>query len=226
MTVIVKITVRIVNTVSITVAVANTLAGVSLPNLTCQQLNDGMSQTQRDELQRVIPVKTGQTVIFDPFDDGVTQFGRGVDFFTLDCNNSFGNTLRFTDTAGGQIFGAGNGSIVNYMIDHLTKLGWRRTLVGAANFSTQLANADASSFGGFNDWRVCNIKEYITLTNYVSANVFNWAPLNLAGIANQRLWTSTTRPSVNGITIRTQDVFVERIAKATNLQALICRSHF
>jgi hypothetical protein len=32
-----------------------------------------------------------------PGDDGDLQRGRGVNFLTLDFNNGFGNTNRFTD---------------------------------------------------------------------------------------------------------------------------------
>src|SRR6056300_168724 len=41
--------------------------------------------------------KTGANVSYQAQDDGALQFGNGVDFFTLNANNPFGNLNRFTD---------------------------------------------------------------------------------------------------------------------------------
>jgi len=223
---IVNISVKVVNVISITIAVSNTAVGISFANLTCQQINNGLSQTQRDELQGVKPVKSGQTTIFFPFDDGTTQNGRGVDFFTLDCNNSFGNTNRFTDTAGTQLYDGTGGSLNNIIIDHLTGLMWRRNFQGAADQDVAAATADAATSGGFTDWRLCNIKELMTVLNYASFNLMSYAPFNVTAVANQRVWTSTTRAPNLGITWRTQDTFIERFIITSNLVSMICRTHF
>jgi len=220
----VDVGVELVDVVEAVVVLDNTIAGknVVIPDLTCQELNDSLTQAQRDEIQQISPMKTGQTVSFDPFDDGATELGRGVDFFTLDCNNSFGNTNRFTDINGLQVYGN------DYLIDHLSKLGWKRTLQGAGNFALQLSNADALTFAGFNDWRVGNVKEYMTICNYAIRNLFNWVPMNIPGVGNQRLWTSNTRGTAStlGITYRTDNIQMEQAAKIANNRAIVCRNHF
>ena len=47
---------------------------------------------------------TGQTISYGLGDDGTHQRGRLVDFVTLDHLNLFGNTNRFTDRVGTQVY--------------------------------------------------------------------------------------------------------------------------
>ena len=50
------------------------------------------------------PLKTNQTTSFRTGDDGDDQRGREDDFFTLEDNNPFGNTDRFTAVDGTQTY--------------------------------------------------------------------------------------------------------------------------
>ena len=170
------------------------VGGIDLGTATCQQLNDELTQPQRDGIHRMIPNKTGQTVSFATGDDGDLQKGRGVDFFILDCNNSFGNTNRFTDSVGGQNYDGTGGSLVDYVIDHLTNLAWMRTLNASVVWATSVANVNASNAVGFADWRMSNVLELCSILNHKPANDFlDYSPFNIdVSALAQSIWSSTT----------------------------------
>ena len=58
-------------------------------------------------------MKTGQTTSYRTGDDGDIEAGRATDFLTLEYNNPFGNTNRFTKTDGT----AGTIGVVQWIID-------------------------------------------------------------------------------------------------------------
>ncbi len=194
--------------------------------LTCQELNDGLTQSQRKIIQRVEPIKTGQTTSFGTGDDGDREDGRGVDFFTLDCNNSFGNINKLTDINGLQVYGN------DYLIDHLTGLGWLRVPVSNNDdWPTQLANAAASNAAGFSDWFIPNIRQIFTLLNFenVNPNPLNYAPLNSFGTVNGVFWLSTTRRNLttNAYIVQDQDASpLSHLGKTNTRRGIICRKHF
>jgi len=80
--------------------------------------------------------KSGQTTSYRNGDDGDIEAGRGSGFFTLTGNNPFGNTNRFTDTAGGTTY-ANNIAIDWNTFDGTTVLGIKRTLESTAIFKSQ-----------------------------------------------------------------------------------------
>ena len=55
-----------------------------------------IKQTAPTEKHTSEPYKTGQTISYATGDDGDLQFGNGADWFTLNYNNGFGTTNRFT----------------------------------------------------------------------------------------------------------------------------------
>ncbi len=168
----------------------------ALSALTCLELNDnttGLTITQRNFIQRVNPLKTGQTTSFRTGDDGDLEEGRGVDFFTLDCNNEFGNTLRFTNTIGTQDMTGIGGALVNYIIDHASGLGWSRVLNASAGWDANIDNATASAVNGFSDWRIPNKNELQGIINdSINGSRLNYAPFS---IISTTMDTSTTVPS-------------------------------
>ena len=135
-------------------------------------------------------IKTGQTTSYRTGDDGDIEAGRATSFTVLESNNPWGNTNRFTDTAGGQTYAN------NIRIDWSTYDG--STVLGYYQLSTSLLYtwnqaidwAVALSTAGFTSgWRIPNINELMNIMNWgLSANL-NYAPFSIATLSH---WTSTT----------------------------------
>ena len=135
-------------------------------------------------------IKTGQTTSYRTGDDGDIEAGRATSFTVLASNNPWGNTNRFTDTAGGQTYAN------NIRIDWSTYDG--STVLGYYQLSTSLLYtwnqaidwAVALSTAGFTSgWRIPNINELMNIMNWgLSANL-NYAPFSIATLSH---WTSTT----------------------------------
>ena len=93
-------------------------------------------------------------------------------FFTLTELNSFSNLARFTDENGYYYTNPfDSGSATNqsafasdYIIDHLTGLGWRRTKI-SGNWATLLSSAESQTFATYSDWRIPTIYELFSLVN-------------------------------------------------------------
>lgn len=204
---------------------------------TCQELNNDLTQAQRDVINQSITGKTGQFVSFAAGDDGDLELGRGVDFITLDCDNVFGNTARFTDSVGAQNYDGTGGSLVDYIIDHLIGLGWYRVKQGTSNWATAISNANASVVAGFADWRIPNRNELNSVMNRGVARPLNYAPFNLesGAAATVLFWMSTTHPAnatmafmaiVNHATQPNAIHRTDEQAKANSRNYIFCRNHF
>lgn len=178
---------------------------------TCVQLNAGLSQTQRDFIQKVSPGKTGQTVSYAANDDGDLELGRQVDFLTLTCNTPNGNTDRFTD----------NGD--QTVTDWLWRKMWSKTYISPDQIWTvAITTAEASVLGGHTDWHLPNIMEYMTILNFGSVNMLNYAPFNT--IANF-LWSSTTVSSATTAAYGAAGNFaITTGAKSGSQFYMICRN--
>ena len=135
-------------------------------------------------------IKTGQTTSYRTGDDGDIEAGRATSFTVLASNNPWGNTNRFTDTAGGQTY------TNNIRIDWSTYDG--STVLGYYQLSTSLLYtwnqaidwAAALSTAGFTSgWALPNINQLMNIMNWgLSANL-NYAPFSIATLSH---WTSTT----------------------------------
>jgi hypothetical protein len=139
-----------------------------------------------------ILMKTGQTTSYRTGDDGDIEAGRATSFLVLASNNPFGNTNRFTDTAGGQTYT--NTIVIDWStFNGSTVLGWRRTKsTGYTDWNTAIDNALALSIGGFaTGWRLPNRGELFSIMHHgVAISVLNYAPFNIT--ADTNLWTGTT----------------------------------
>ncbi len=192
----------------------------------CQTLNNTLTKAQRDAIQRIAPIKTGQTTSHATGDDGDREDGRAVDFFTLDCNNSFGNTNRFTDKDGLQVYGD------NYMIDHLEDLGWFLNTVDT-NWATALSEAATDTEASFSDWFIPNIRQAFTLINAEpsgTSNPLNYSPFNKGNyVVSKFYWTSTTRNNFSDRANTLQDGdsnYINNALKTATNRKLLCRKHF
>ena len=112
------------------------------------------------------PLKTGETVSYLAGDDGDIQAGREIDFYTLADNNPFGNTIRFTNDIGGIVFDGSDGSTPDYVVDNATRLGWKQSLpTGVPHYTNQLNYASSLVIGSYNNFRLANLNEYVTVVN-------------------------------------------------------------
>ena len=136
-------------------------------------------------------MKTGQTTSYRTGDDGDIEAGRNTNFTTLAENNPFGNTNRFTDELGGATYT--NNIVIDWSTyDGATVLGWYRVNNGLdISWTLAMAGALATSIGTFTTgWRLPNIQELFSLTNYSLTNIISYSPLNLPAVANA-YWTGT-----------------------------------
>ena len=136
-------------------------------------------------------MKTNQTTSYLTGDDGDIEAGRNTDFTTLAENNVFGNTNRFTDELGNQTYT--NDIVIDWSTyDGATVLGWYRVNNGLdISWTLAMAGALATSIGTFTTgWRLPNIQELFSLTNYSLTNIMSYSPLNLPAVANA-YWTGT-----------------------------------
>ena len=136
-------------------------------------------------------MKTGQTISYLTGDDGDIEAGRNTDFTTLAENNVFGNTNRFTDELGGATYT--NNIVIDWSTyDGATVLGWYRVNNGLdISWTLAMAGALATSIGTFTTgWKLPNIQELFSLTNYFLTNIMSYSPLNLPALANA-YWTGT-----------------------------------
>lgn len=152
------------------------------------------------------PLLTGQTTSYRTGDDawnlqnGIYTYNRPANpltvsqlddqavspFITLKEVNAFATLDRFTDDAGGQTYAN------DYIIDHLTGLGWYNVFSTSETWNDAIDNAMASTQNGFNDWRVNNYNEYSSIRNYdvVHSQQIDYPPFNHTDLTAK--WTSTT----------------------------------
>jgi len=142
---------------------------------------------------------------------------------TLVSDNTFGNTNRYTDINGLQVYGD------NYIIDHLTGLGWYRVVSATGTtWDTAISNAYASTTLGYSDWRIPNQQELISVTEAEAlTGVFNHSPFNY--VSGQYINCSNTQinNSANTIKIVNTSLDTAIFGKAIGVGVyFICRNHF
>lgn len=147
-------------------------------------------------------------------------------FLMLKANNVFGNKNRFTDDGGNQTYAN------DYVIDHLTGLGWYRLTQGAStNWSDNIDAAEASTILSYTDWRMANVKEYDSIGNRRMVG-FNYAPFSLTGSPIAVYQTSTTdnsntsnyvRYQITALILQSSDAKTTALA---NRAMLLVRNHY
>ena len=145
--------------------------------------------------------KTGANVSYQAQDDGALQFGNGVDFFTLNANNPFGNLNRFTDSLGTQIYA--NGIVIDWStwnVGGATVRAYYNTLNAADTLTNQLDNQPYTQ-ASFTGWYVCNYKELTNIFNLsITRDYLNFAPFNHSiDATSKRVWVSTRDSATVGI---------------------------
>lgn len=169
-------------------AAGTNFSATLIPALSAAQLNNvtnGLTTTQRDNLNRLLDIKTGQTISYRTGDDGDVEQGSLLSFVVLAAQNPYGNSNRFTDTLGGQTYA--NGIIVDWS----RRLMWYNPSA-SGSWNTAIDAAEAATIGGFNDWHIANVQQHQSICNYGnSGGVLNYTPFN---ISSASFWTSTTSP--------------------------------
>jgi hypothetical protein len=155
-------------------------------------------------------MKTGQTTSYRTGDDGNLGIGRATNFFTLASNNPFGNTNRFTDELGTQLY------LTDIVIDWSTYdgstvLGYYRVRNGVNVLWNQaIDDSLLVSIGIFTTgWRLPNIYELQNICNFSVPTTLNYAPFTLGLSGSVGIWCSTTNPGSVGQAYRllNQNVF-------------------
>ena len=137
--------------------------------------------------------KTGADTSYLTGDDGDLKRGRGVNFFTLDFNNGFDNTNRFTDDLGNQTYASEvivDWSTWNQVNN--TVLAYYKTPLNAFAQATHLSGQPYTQ-NSLSGWYVCNLNELHNIRNYsVYRNPFNYAPFNYnMAVTADSIWSST-----------------------------------
>jgi hypothetical protein len=135
-------------------------------------------------------MKTGQTTSYRTGDDGDLEAGRATSFTVLASNNPFGNTNRFTDTAGGQTYT--NRIRIDWSTyDGTTVLGYYQLATPLSYTWNQAIDwALALSISTFTSgWRLPNVKEFMNIMNWGIAQNLNYAPFSFLSLSH---FSSTT----------------------------------
>jgi hypothetical protein len=205
--------------------------GGPLANKTPQQINDALTETQKNSLNGIYPQKTGQTTSYANGDDGFFQYGRPTPgFLTLAVNNPFGNTNRFTNDLGGSATNGSDGSTANYIIDWVTGYGWCITEQASATWATAIGQYLTFTLGTYANFFVPDVNELCSIMNHgvASGSYLNYAPFNNTNISHV-WWSSTTywATTTTALAIRggSATSFILPNAKTGTNFYYLCRKH-
>ena len=167
--------------------------------------------------------KTGQTTSYRTGDDGDLEAGRATDFFTLNTNNPFGNTNRFTDELGGSTYT--NNIVIDWSTYDTvagTVLGYYRTTIAGTDWNTMIDNCLALSIGTFTTgWRLWNMQECANILNFGIGNTsLNYSPMNNSASGN--FHTSTSRDASFALKRNGMQVFLD--AKVNSSSGIAVRT--
>jgi len=144
------------------------------------------------------------------------QTARLVDWFTLYEPNVFGNTNRFTDRSGLQVYPN------RIIVDHYTGLEWYSpTTALTGTWSVAISAGVALNYQGNTDWRVPPLGVLQTIIRNVAGVLLNYAPFSIpAGT----VWSSTTNVSstTNAIPMISSGAF-QSTAKSGSGRYIFCR---
>jgi hypothetical protein len=144
------------------------------------------------------PIKTGQLTSYASEDDGDTRRGRLVDFYTLNGNNAFGNTNRFTDLTGGQTYAANSVFLDHSTDDGSEVLAFTRPAVNS-NWLGAFTIINGLNTDDKTDWFMPNRSEMELMINEDVDRNLNWSPLNVVAtpVSSNFYWWTCTTPKNN-----------------------------
>jgi hypothetical protein len=169
-------------------------------------------------------MKTGQTTSYRTGDDGNLEAGRATSFTVLASNNPFGNTNRFTDTLGGQTYT--NNIVIDWSTyNGSTVLGWYKTdfsTILLETWNAAIDNALALTVAGFATWKIPNLIELLSIMNFSSGIVFNYAPFNNTTLTVT--WSSTTDPNATSGALTRSGAQIITRGKTSTSSPVRCRT--
>lgn len=171
-----------------------------------------------------LPLKTAQVISYRTGDDGDFQAGRLVGWFTLSSINPFGNTDRFTDELGTQVYA--NDIVIDWSTYNGTiVIGWYRILSAMMVWNDAIDQSVLVSIGTYTTgWRLPQLNELGQLAKWgASGRLMDYAPF---GFINQNniLFSGSTYDSAptQAFGMYFQMALGQR-AKVTNSNYLPCR---
>lgn len=134
-------------------------------------------------------LQTGQTSSYRTGDD-ITR-GRLTNFTTLASNNPFGNTNRFTDTAGTQTYA--NSIVIDWSTYDNSKVlcYYIGDISTTRNWATAIDLKLSATIGGLTTWYLWNIREVMNVCDFSKKPYkMNYAPFNFG--SGQRYFLTST----------------------------------
>lgn len=169
-------------------------------------------------------IKTGQTTSYSTADDGATQRGRLSNFTTLDANNPFGNTNRFTNKTGGTTYPVNKVTYDWSTYDGSTVLAYYFGDMSTTRpLATQMTQYTGSTFDGLTGWYLTNFQE---MTNIMNAGLWNNYMLNYAPFSTtlRYFWISSQPAGASGVaTDLAATAAFTSSAKTSALYGMWCR---
>jgi hypothetical protein len=166
-------------------------------------------------------LQTGQTTSYRTGDD-ITR-GRLTNFTTLASNNPWGNTNRFTDTAGGSTYA--NGIVIDWSTyDNSTVLCY---YIGDAstyrNWNTAIDLKLSATIGGLTGWNLWNWREAAAVNNSgLKPYHMNYAPFNF-GSGQRYFHTSSDYDGTNVFAIDAGGTILTTSSKPNSLLTVYVR---
>ena len=171
-------------------------------------------------------MRTGQTTSNHAYDDGDTERGRNTDFLTLDYNNSFGNTSRFTDILGTQVYA--DDTVIDWSTfdpSSSTVLGYYRAVQGPSTM-VSISASSPFTFNTYTDWTVPNFNELVNIFDHEITyfEYMNYAPFNISIGGLNGIWTSTKGRTLLETTLITGKGF-QSFPNTSNIHYILVRNY-
>jgi len=160
----------------------------------------------------------------NPISVAMIDMSASVPFLTLLNNNAFGNKERFTDELGTQVYAN------NYVIDHLTGLGWMTTVIAEDVWENHLNNANAFELTalGYSDFRLPSFGEWNTISFYDDANrtTLSYDPFDIISNDTFALCTNTFDSGRFFIAYDSYGQSLRTGFSTTNYNTMYLRTHY
>jgi len=182
------------------------------------------------------PTKTGQTTSYATGDDGDIEFGRDDSFSVLSWTNPAGDTNRFTDTLGTQIYvnnividwttyDVANDEVTGYLIYDTGRL---QTTPSSFSWNGWLADAPYTSADGlWSGFQMVNWNQLMSLLNQSNPSLLDYPPFNYVFInSGKRIIHSTTSAAITGNIIELTGATFAFVTKTTSPRSTILYRQF